>query len=74
MYMPTPIEQRLLRQKQIEDILKEECPILPDKALSLISYKTGLNKKKVREILIVLRDVDRIKLNENKEFIYVEDN
>lgn len=56
-------EQRILRIKSIEELLKKRLPMDRDKTISLIMYEIGVTKEKAREYVKVIFDMERIDYN-----------
>lgn len=56
MYMSYQNEQRILRIKRAEQILRDILPCEREKALSKICYEMGLTKKVAKEYMKLLFD------------------
>jgi hypothetical protein len=58
--------QKRIAFEQIEESLKEKCPIEYFKMVSILEYKTGLSKKMLEHFLVILADMGKIKVVDGK--------
>lgn len=62
--------QRRMNTEVVELIIKENDGVIFRKICSLIQYKTGLTEVKVKGILAVLFDIDKIRIDKEENTVH----